>query len=400
MNPLTVSALSTHIRSLFGNDELLRDLWVAGEVSNWKRAASGHIYFSLKDAGSTISAVMWRTAAGGLSWSPSEGDQVLAHGYVDLYPERGAYQLYCNMLQPAGRGQLYAAFEALKKKLADEGLFDPERKRPIPVTPQRLGIVTSPDTAALRDILRVLSARWPLVQVIVFPTLVQGAEAPAQIVAALANANRYSATVEPLDVLLLARGGGSIEDLWSFNDERVARAVAASVLPVITGVGHETDFTIVDFVSDLRAPTPSVAAAAATPDRAELLASLVAEERSLQQEALRRLSDERARFEQRYLRIRRIHPQRLIDQQRQRLDDRLRRLGLAIERRLDRERDRAQAALLRLDALNPAAVLQRGFSIVQRFSGEVVMGPEGSLPGELLAVRAAGGSYAVRREPN
>ncbi|MCA9972288.1 MAG: exodeoxyribonuclease VII large subunit, partial [Anaerolineales bacterium] len=261
-----MTAVTLHIRQLLEQDDALRDLQVLGEVSNWKRAASGHIYFRLKDSGATITAVMWRNAAQAQSWLPREGDQVVAHGYVGVYPENGAYQLYVNRLQPAGKGQLYARFEALKEKLAAEGLFDEERKRPVTSLPRRIGVVTSADAAALRDILRVLSARWPLVDVVIFSTLVQGAEAPARIVAAIETANRYSRDVEPIDTLLVARGGGSIEDLWAFNDEGVARAIAASAIPTISGVGHEVDFTIADFVADVRAPTPSAAAAGAVPD--------------------------------------------------------------------------------------------------------------------------------------
>ncbi|WP_298981780.1 exodeoxyribonuclease VII large subunit, partial [uncultured Caldilinea sp.] len=236
----TVSKLTTRIIQLFEQDDLLRDVQVIGEVSNWRRAASGHIYFRLKDEGATINAVMWRGNASAQSWLPREGDQVIAHGYVGVYPENGAYQLYTHRLTPAGRGQLYAQFEALKERLRAAGLFDEARKRPLPRLPVRLGVVTSPDAAALRDILRTLAARWPLVEVILFPTLVQGGDAPPGIVAAIAAANRYSNEAARIDALILARGGGSIEDLWAFNDEQVALAVAASAIPVISGVGHET----------------------------------------------------------------------------------------------------------------------------------------------------------------
>jgi exodeoxyribonuclease VII large subunit len=397
MNPLTVSALTTHIKMIFEQDDLLRDVWVTGEVSNWKRAASGHVYFNLKDGGATVAAVMWRNAATSSLWLPQEGDQVLAHGYVGLYPERGAYQLYVNLIRAAGRGQLYARFEALKEKLAAAGLFDAERKRPLPATVRRMGVITSADAAALRDVLRVLAARWPLVEVIVFPTLVQGSEAPAQIVAALAAANRYAAEVAPLDVLLLVRGGGSIEDLWAFNDERVAQAVAESALPVVAGVGHETDFTIADFVADSRAPTPSAAAAAVTPDRAEHAARVAALARALAADARARLAAEARHLEQRTLRLARLHPQRLLDLRRQQVDDRLRRLHGIARRRLDRAEDRTAAAALRLAALDPQRVLARGYSIVQRADGRIVTAPEQAPLGALLTVRSAGGSYAVQR---
>jgi len=397
MNPLTVSALTTQIVTLFQNSEVLRDVWVSGEVSNWKKAASGHMYFRLKDSGATISAVMWRNAAQGQSWQPREGDQVLAHGYVGVYPEGGNYQLYANILRPAGRGQLYAQFEELKARLEAAGFFAAERKRPIPVAPARVAIVTSADAAALRDVLRVLSARWPLGEAVVFPTLVQGSEAPAQIAQAIAAANRYSREVAPCGVLLLVRGGGSIEDLWAFNDERVAAAVAASDLPVVCGVGHETDFTIADFVADLRAPTPSAAAMAITPDRAEVLARLGAVQRRLAQDALSTLAGEQRSLAQVATRLERLHPRRRLDTQLQRLDERTRRLHLAMNRRHARRAERRENAVLRLEALNPARVLQRGYSIVQRQNGEVVTGPAGTAAGEQLQVRAAGGDYVVTK---
>jgi len=392
---LTVTAVTLHIRQLLEQDDTLRDLQVLGEVSNWKRAASGHIYFRLKDSGATINAVMWKNAAQAQSWLPREGDQVVAHGYVGVYPENGAYQLYVNRLQPAGKGQLYARFEALKEKLAAEGLFDEERKRPIPPAPRRIGVVTSADAAALRDILRVLSARWPLVDVVVFSTLVQGAEAPARIVAAVETANRYSRDVEPIDTLLVARGGGSIEDLWAFNDEGVARAIAASAIPTISGVGHEVDFTIADFVADLRAPTPSAAAAGAVPDRAEAIGQLRATMQSLQQRATRRIGQEERALANVRRRLDLVHPRRRLDEQRQRLDERERRLHLAVRRALVRRAERRLAAAQRLESLNPSRVLQRGYSIVRRRSGEIVVDPAMVSAGEPLDVRAARGTYGV-----
>ncbi len=397
MEPLSVSKLTTRIVGLFEQDELLRDLWVTGEVSNWKRAASGHVYFRLKDSGATINAVMWKGAAQAQNWLPREGDQVLAHGYVGVYPDGGAYQLYANILRPAGKGQLYARFEQLKAQLQAAGLFDAERKRALPVKPQRIGVITSPDAAALRDILRVLSLRWPLVEVCIFPCLVQGGEAPNQIAAAIVAANRYHGEVAPIDLLILARGGGSIEDLWGFNDERVAYAVAASGLPVISGVGHETDFTIADFVADLRAPTPSAAAAAATPDRAEMLGQLAAVERSLRQQALDRLLLEQGQLAQLSARLQRVHPGRRLDQRIQSVDDRLRRLNSAVQRRLQGLAGQRIGTVRRLDALSPQRVLQRGYSIVYSQDGLLIAGPDDAVSGQRLLVRAAGGQYEVTK---
>jgi len=398
VNPITISALTTHILSLFERDDLLRDVWVAGEVSNWKRASSGHIYFNLKDSGASIASVMWRNSANAQRWLPQEGDQALAHGYVGLYAERGSYQLYVNELRPAGRGQLYAAYEALKEQLTAEGLFDVDRKRPIPEETHHIGVVTSGSAAAFRDILRVAALRWPLLEVTLFPTLVQGSEAAAQIVAAIEAANRYSATRQPLDLLLVARGGGSIEDLWCFNDERVARAIAASALPVISGVGHETNFTIADFVADLRAPTPSAAAAAATRNRTDALAELDAIQRWLNQQIKGRVRDEQTQLAHLRHRLDRLHPQRAIDQQRQRLEDRQRRMHWAIRRTLDRRVERHYAAQTSLAALNPTRVLARGYSIVQNQGGAVITDPAQTAQGENLYVRAAGGVYQVVRK--
>lgn len=395
MTPVSVSKLTTHIVLLFENDETLRDVSVLGEVSNWKRAASGHIYFSLKDAGATLSAVMWKSSANAHTWLPREGDRIVAHGYVGVYPERGAYQLYANRIQPAGRGQLYAEFERLKAKLQQEGLFDQERKRPIAVQPKRIGVITSRDAAALRDILRVLAMRWPLVEVVVFPTLVQGSEAPGQIVAALEHAAAYSDHVARLETLILARGGGSIEDLWAFNDERVAYAIAGSPLPVIAGVGHETDFTIADFVADLRAPTPSAAAAAVAPDRAEMRARLMDAAAAMGQGLFERIGRERRELETAQSRLSRTHPQRLIDVRRQSMDDRLRRLDGTMRTRLLHARERSNSATLRLEALSPLRVLARGYSIVQRDGGKVITGPSQITLGEPLTVRSAGGAYGV-----
>lgn len=393
---LTVSKLTARIVQLFEQDELLRDVEVTGEVSNWKRAASGHIYFRLKDAGATINGVMWKGSALAQSWLPREGDQVIAHGYVGVYPEGGAYQLYANRLQPAGKGQLYAQFEALKERLRQAGLFDDARKRALPAFPVRLGIVTSPDAAALRDILRVLAARWPLVDVIIFPSTVQGADAPARLVAAIEAANAYARTVAPIDTLILARGGGSIEDLWAFNDEGLAYAVAGSALPIITGVGHETDFTIVDFVADRRAPTPSAAAAAVVPARDDVRAQLLAGLHELQARALRVILQERRTLDHAGARLQRLHPRRQLDLQRLHVEERARRLQLAVHRGLTWRHERRAAAVQRLEALNPRRVLARGYSIVLRADGVVVTGPEMVAPGEQLAVQAASGAYHVQ----
>jgi exodeoxyribonuclease VII large subunit len=303
--------------------------------------------------------------------------------------------LYASRLQPAGKGQLYAQFEALKERLRLAGFFDEVRKRPLSPLPARIGVVTSADAAALRDILRTLAAHWPLVDVMVFPTLVQGADAPPRIVAAIEAANRYSVEVAPINTLIVARGGGSIEDLWAFNDERVAVAVAASAIPVISGVGHETDFTIVDFVADVRSPTPTAAAAIAVQARADHHARMMARVQNAEQRLMQRIGQERRLYDRLDARLHRIHPQRQLDQQLLRLDERERRLNLAANRGLARRGERRLAAEQRLELLNPLRVLGRGYSIVQRMDGVVVIAPEMVSEGERLDVRSAGGAYRV-----
>ncbi|MCB0065481.1 MAG: exodeoxyribonuclease VII large subunit [Caldilineaceae bacterium] len=396
--PITISTLTSHIVQLFEEDDRLRDLWVTGEVSNWKRAASGHIYFSMKDSGATITAVMWRNSADSHTWLPNNGDQIIAHGYVGVYPERGVYQLYANRIQPAGRGQLYAQFEALKGRLAAAGLFAQERKRSLVRQPQRIGIVTSANAAALRDILNVLTARWPLIEVILFPALVQGVDAPAQLVQAVATANHYSQHVATIDTIVLARGGGSIEDLWAFNDEHLAHTIAQSAVPVVAGVGHETDFTIADFVADLRAPTPSAAAAAVVPDQQEVREQLFRLRSVLTDGALRRLVQVDRQLQDLRVRLRRTTPQRQLDQRRQRLDDYSNRLQRLFLQDLQNRRLQLETMRVHLRALSPHDVLQRGYSIIQQQDGTVVTDPATVAPGEQLRVQAAAGEYHVIRQ--
>lgn len=435
MNPLTITQLTAHVTSIFENDDLLRDVWVLAEVSRWTRAASGHIYFSMKDSGAVINSVMWRGNAHRHAWLPNEGDQVLAHGHVTVYPERGQYQFYADEIRPAGRGQLYAQFEALKERLAAEGLFEQARKRPLPAAPRRLGIVTSQSAAAFQDVLRVLGQRWPLAEAVLFPTQVQGAEAPGQIVAALAAANGFtggagtpgafsaeelsdlpllsagngsrsfdSAAGEAgrgdglLDAILLVRGGGSIEDLWAFNEEVVAYAVAGSSVPVVTGIGHETDFTIADFVADLRAPTPTGAAVAATPDRWEMLAGVKQTRLWLLRAGLEEVSGRNAQLQELRRRLVRSAPLRQIDLARQRLDEVEERLRRVTASELRRRKEQLQSGKARLEGLNPSGVLSRGYSIVQKSDGAVVSAPGQTADGERLTVRSAGGAYPVLRE--
>ncbi len=364
----TVSELTAHIKGLLLNDAPLRDVWVEGEISNFVQYTSGHCYFSLKDAHATLQCVMWKSHAVWLPELPQDGQHVLVHGHIDVYGPKGTYQLYVDFLQPAGVGDLYAQFEALKAKLEAEGLFAPERKRPLPRWPQRIGVVTSPDGAALRDIVRVIRSRYAGVELVLSPTLVQGAEAPARIVAAL------TALIEHgnVDVILIARGGGSLEDLWAFNDEQVARAIAASPIPVVSGVGHETDFTIADFVADLRAPTPSAAAMAVVPDGQELRRQLQEYRHRLTQHLQTLLLAKRRQLQEEHRALRMHHPQSQLNAARQRVDEWHRRMILSFAHTLTLARTRVTALAERLHALNPRAVLQRGYAIVQHTDGRII----------------------------
>jgi exodeoxyribonuclease VII large subunit len=390
----SISQLTAYVKSALQMDPLLQDVWVEGEVSNFTRAASGHCYFTLKDERAALSCVMWRSQADLLPVLPRDGEAVLAHGTISVYEARGIYQLYVDILQPAGLGRLYLEFEALKQRLAEEGLFDEKRKRPLPALPRRIGVVTSPQAAALRDILRTLSGRYPLADVLLAPTLVQGAEAPPQIVAALAALNRWSGEREPVDVIIVARGGGSLEELWAFNDELVARAIAASAIPVISGVGHETDFTIADFVADVRASTPTGAAAAAVPDGRELamlvraraarLAELVTGRITVRREAL--AGQERA--------LSRNSPLQLLASYRQRVDELSRAAVLAWDHRLTLRRERLAGLRGRLEAVSPLEVLARGYAIVRHGeTGEVVSRVGQVVAGNPIAVRVQDGEF-------
>jgi len=390
-NILSVSQVTAYIKSLFIADELLSDVWISGEVSNFKLATSGHCYLTLKDGDASIRSVIWRTAATRMSL-PRDGDAVVAHGYVSVYEGQGVYQFYIDHLEAAGAGRLWQEFERLRNRLIAEGLFDDARKRPIPTRPQRLGIVTSANAAALRDILRTLAARYPLVSVLLAPALVQGADAPPSLCTALEMLNRWSAEHQRLDAIIVARGGGSIEELWAFNDERVARAIAASKVPVVTGVGHETDFTIADFAADLRAPTPTAAAAACTPDLRQVLLALAGLEDSAQAAIAQRLSRARLAVESLTGRSRRASPERRLASDRQRVDDMARRASLAVMSAVRGDRARLDGLRRQLAALDPARVLERGYAIVTR-DQEIIRSVLQVAAGDALTVRVSDGEF-------
>jgi exodeoxyribonuclease VII large subunit len=386
----TVSELNRYVHQLLDIDYRLQDLRITGEISGFKSYNSGHWYFTLKDAYAQINCVMWRSKAERQHFVPRDGDAVLAMGKVGLYEVRGQFQLEVTLLQPTGEGELYRRFIYLKASLEAEGLFSAERKRPMPAWPRRIGIVTSPSGAALRDILTVIRRRWSLVDVIIAPTPVQGDDAPPQIVAALQAVCDYKP-----DVIILARGGGSLEDLWCFNHELVARAVAASPVPVICGVGHETDFTIADFAADLRAATPSAAAELVTRDGQQLATDLGETQRQLAEAMRQIVRAKRWELQSRQAELRSRSPEAKLRTAQQRLDDASLRLGVTVQHRLAMARERWRGLQLSLSAVSPLAVLERGYALVSLADGSVVRQPSQVAPGDALRVRVAGGEFGA-----
>ena len=389
----SVTEVTLHIKTLLEGSPSLSDIWIEGEVSNFKRAASGHCYFTLKDDQSELRCVMWRMQAQRLPFEPVQGDWVEAHGYVSVYERGGHYQFYVDLLERSGVGRLWQEFLRLRERLEAEGLFAADRKRSLPAWPRRIGVVTSPSGAALQDILNVLQARYPLVEVVLAPCQVQGAEAPETIIRALNALNR----LPDIDEIIVARGGGSLEDLWAFNDEGVARAVAASKSPVISGVGHETDFTICDFVADLRAPTPTAAATYAVPDGNILRQQIRERSRAAQILMTQRFTRWRENMvrEERALRLH--DPRRWIAEMRQRLDIYRRQMQMRSSTQIQNLRQLLLGARLRLDALDTQRVLERGFAIVQdRASQERIHSVKQLAPQQQLNITFTDGCIAVQ----
>jgi len=388
----TVTTLTHHLRELLESDASLQDIWVQGEISNLARPASGHIYFTLKDSGASLRCVIWRSEATRLRLTLQDGLAVDVHGSVSLYEAGGQYQLYADTIRPLGEGVLYQEFLRLKASLEAEGLFDAARKRTIPQFPSRIGIVTSPSGAALRDILNTLRRRLPLAEVILAPTSVQGEEAPAGIISAIQALNRVSAP----DVILLARGGGSIEDLWAFNNEKVVRAIIESDAPIISGVGHETDFTLADFAADLRAPTPTAAAELATQvDVFELKANLAeiggvlsSKIGTLVQVQLQSVDwlDNRLKF---------TSPQRRLQTERQRIDEMSRRWISAQVHGLEFAEEKFRGLENRLQALSPLAILRRGYAVITK-NKKVVSRIKQIQIDDQLSVRIQDGEFNAR----
>lgn len=391
----TVGEITGYIREMFEIDFRLQDIEISGEISNFTRARSGHLYFTLKDESAQIKCVMWRSSADRLRFQPQDGDAVLARGRISVYEAGGVYQLYAERLQPVGRGDLALAFERLKEQLAAEGLFDPAHKLPLPTFPRKIGVVTSADAAALRDILNVLRRRCPLVAVLIAPTLVQGDQAPPQIARAL----QWLDGRNDIDTIIIARGGGSMEDLWAFNDERVARAIFAAQHPIISGVGHETDFTIADFVADVRAPTPSAAAELAVPDLAELRPALQAARRRLGALMLGVIEQKRWQLREQQQAMQLYSPRLMLDNNRQRLDGLTNRLDRKMAHRLALAESRLAVLGAELRAVSPLATLARGYAIVRGPNGRIVRSVQDVHAGDSLSVRVSDGEFgAIAKE--
>ncbi len=431
----SVSQVNKYMKQRLERDEQLSDLWIRGEISNFTHHSSGHMYFTLKDKDSRIKAIMFQSYNRFLKFVPKDGTKAIVRGSISVFERDGAYQLYAREMQPDGLGSLYLAFEQLKEKLSREGLFAPERKRQLPLFPRKIGIVTSPTGAALRDMCTTIKRRLPQTAIVVIPALVQGVEAPASIIRAIQQANRQA----DLDVLIVGRGGGSIEELWAFNDEYVARAISASAIPIISAVGHETDFTIADFVADVRAATPTAAAELAVPHYMEYLGKVRQTEERLHRAMHVHLQTERKRLAQLQNSYALRKPQRRLDESRQRIEDARLRLESTLALKVRRERERINYlqqlvkrtrlpeqlgqrqsdlrstlkkldqlmekkvtearytwnhALAQLDALSPLKIMQRGYSLVYQ-DGKLMKSVDDIATGDKLVIRLKDGTVGT-----
>lgn len=390
----TVTELNQFIKDLLDNVPPLTDLLLRGEISNYKMYPSGHHYFTLKDGQCAVKCVLFKGSAMKLRFRPENGMQVIASGRISVYPRDGAYQLYCTGLSPDGVGDLSVAYEQLKEKLRLEGLFDEAHKKPLPPYPQRIAIVTSPAGAAIHDMIRILRRRYPIAKVLLLPVRVQGTEAPAEIAGAIRYANRHRLA----DVLITGRGGGSLEDLWAFNDERVARAIYDSEIPVISAVGHEPDVAISDFVADRRASTPSNAAEIAVPDMAELLRYLRGADNAMAQSVLHRLEREERRLKMLSEKRALTDPMAFVQDRRLQLDYLQDKMTAAARTHWDREARRFAGAVAKLDALSPLKVLGRGYAVARTEDGGILRSSDQVQPGDRIRLRLAQGSLGCRVE--
>ena len=398
MNVYSVSQVNSYLKDLIDQDGNLSAIFVRGEISNYKAYPSGHHYFSLKDEGGAIRCVMFRREAESLRFQPRNGMKVIAFGRVAVFPRDGQYQLYCSKLTADGVGDLHLAFEQLKEKLYRAGLFAPEHKKPIPAYPKRILLVTSPAGAAVRDMLRILGARWPLADVTILPVRVQGEEAAGEIAGAIRWANDHPAW----ELIITGRGGGSMEDLWAFNEEIVARAIYDSEIPVISAVGHEPDVTIADFVADLRAATPSNAAELAVPDQNDLYARLDQLAIRMKKAVERALSDRRAKLARLASSRALTSPQNYLQDRRMLLDYQQRRLAAGLAGAVAQQQRRLAGLAASLDALSPLKVLGRGYSIARREDGEVIASVRQAEPGTRFRLRLTDGEVpcSVERKDN
>jgi len=392
--PISVTALNQYIKGMFERERLLSRVLVRSEISNYKVYPSGHHYFSLKDAESSIRCVMFRREAMSLRFRPENGMKVVVSGRVSVFPRDGAYQLYCATMVPDGVGELAFAFEQLKNRLHKEGLFDPAHKKPIPAHPRTIALVTSPAGAAVRDMIRILGARYPMAKVLVVPVRVQGEEAPEEIAQGLDLVN----ALDLADLIITGRGGGSMEDLWAFNDEGVARAIFRSRIPVISAVGHEPDVTIADFVADLRASTPSNAAELAVPDQGDLRDRMAHLQARMDRSMDRRLQTRRDTLHRLGSSPFLQSPQRAIQEKRLLLDYQQQRLLHAMERQVGEHRQQMGRLAASLDALSPFKVLSRGYSITQKDDGTVVSELKQVQKGDTLQVRVSDGTITCTAE--
>ena len=360
----TVSQINGYVKKILDHNIILNNVWVKGEISNYKRHTSGHLYITLKDEGGVLKAVMFRGAAGSLMFEPADGMKVMARGRVSVYEAGGSYQLYIEEMRKEGVGDLYIAFEQLKKRLEEEGLFDEQYKKPIPRFPKAIGVATATTGAAVRDIINVITRRYPAAKIVIYPTLVQGEGAKESV----KNAIEYFNRTKSVDTLIVGRGGGSIEDLWAFNEEIVARAIFASDIPIISAVGHETDFTIADFVADLRAPTPSAAAEIAVPNIAELKTSINIMETRIERAVSKKIESGRLVLKRFKMRT----PQDRIEEYYLRLDNLTKHMENSFKLKLGENKKSLAENASKLDALSPLKTLTRGYAIPVREDGSVI----------------------------
>ena len=388
---LTVSQLNLYIKDIFNQIPVFGDINIKGEISNFKRHTSGHLYMSLKDETGVLRAVMFRSAAAGLDFKPENGMKVIASGRISVYERDGQYQLYINSMKQDGKGDLYAAFEKLKEKLRLEGIFDAAHKKPLPKYPRRVGVVTAPTGAAVRDIINILSRRFSYADIILFPVLVQGENAAAEISAAI----EYFNETHGADVLIVGRGGGSIEDLWAFNEETVARAIYASEIPIISAVGHETDFTIADFAADMRAPTPSAAAELAVPSRDELETKFDNVKRRIEVCSKRVIENGRLRL--RYCAERPVmtSPMNMVDEQRLNLDHIYKSMEDAVLLKAAEKRQALGMGASKLEALSPLATVSRGFALAKTSGGALLRSIKQVKAGDNVKIRVSDGEISA-----